>query len=62
VEAWEEEGIPYGFKDLIRIAKEYNCPLPKRHIDGTLVFEPEAVARYIEVKIQISPTGVTFSD
>lgn len=29
VEAWEKEGMPFGFKDLIKLAKNYNTPLPK---------------------------------
>jgi hypothetical protein len=32
------KGIPLGFKGLIRLAMQYNCPVPKL-VDGELVFE-----------------------
>jgi hypothetical protein len=35
---YEENGIPTSFKDLIRLAKQYNCEIPKI-VDGELVFE-----------------------
>lgn len=62
VEAWEEDGIPYGFRDLLRIAKAYNCPLPTRAENGILIFEPEAKVAHIETKITILPTGANFLD
>jgi len=33
----EDNGIPTGMKDLIRLAKQYNCEIPKV-VDGKLVF------------------------
>jgi len=62
VEAWEKEGMPYGFKDLLRIAKAYNCPLPIGTKNGTLIFEPESKIANIELKINILPTGTEFVD
>jgi len=62
VEVWEKEGMPYGFKDLLRIAKAYNCPLPIRAKDGKLIFEPESGLTYIEMKVKILPTGAEFLD
>jgi len=35
---YEENGIPTSFKDLVRLAKQYNCEIAKV-IDGKLVFE-----------------------
>lgn len=35
---YEENGIPTSFKDLVRLAKQYNCEIPKV-VDGKLVFE-----------------------
>ena len=34
---YEDNGIPIGMKDLIRLAKQYNCEIPKL-VDGKLVF------------------------
>lgn len=34
---YEDNGIPTGMKDLIRLAKQYNCEIPKI-VDGKLVF------------------------
>ena len=34
---YEDNGIPTGMKDLIRLAKQYNCEIPKV-VDGELVF------------------------
>jgi len=34
---YEDNGIPTGMKDLIRLAKQYNCEIPKM-LDGKLVF------------------------
>lgn len=38
VEEWEKNGIPYGTNDLIRIAKRYDCEIPKI-VDGKLKFD-----------------------
>lgn len=35
---YEDNGIPTGMKDLVRIAKQYNCEVPKV-VDGKLVFD-----------------------
>jgi hypothetical protein len=35
---YEENGIPTSFKDLVRLAKQYNCEIPKV-VDGKLVFK-----------------------
>ena len=34
---YEDNGIPTSVKDLIRLAKQYNCEIPKL-VDGKLVF------------------------
>lgn len=34
---YEDNGIPTGMKDLIRLAKQYNCEIPKI-VDGKMVF------------------------
>lgn len=33
---WEDKGIPYGTRDLIRLARLYNTPIP-----GTAEYEKE---------------------
>lgn len=38
VSEWEREGIPHGFKDLLRLAKKYNCEIPEVK-DGKLIFK-----------------------
>jgi hypothetical protein len=38
VRIWDEEGIPYGSKDLIRLAKNYGTPVPYMQ-DGELVID-----------------------
>jgi len=38
VKELEEQGIPKSFRDLIKLAKQYNCEIPKI-VDGELVFE-----------------------
>lgn len=39
IKAWDKEKLPYGFADLVRIAKAYNCPLPQMNIeDGQMTF------------------------
>ena len=38
VKEYDEISIPYGFRDLIRIAKLYNCEIPTL-VDGKLVFK-----------------------
>lgn len=34
---YEDNGIPTGMKDLIRLARQYNCEIPKL-VNGKLVF------------------------
>ena len=34
---YEDNGIPMGLKDFIRLAKQYNCEIPKV-VNGKLVF------------------------
>lgn len=57
VEAWEDNGIPYGFQDLLHISEAYNIK-PPRVIDGVLTFEfePRKTPKYIEIDINITPT------
>jgi hypothetical protein len=62
VEVWEKEGMPYGFKDLLRIAKAYNCPLPTRVQDGRLIFEPQSGIHSVDLNFKILPTGAEFLD
>jgi len=35
---WENQGLPYGFRDLIRLAVRYNCEIPTIK-DGKLIFK-----------------------
>lgn len=34
----EDAGLPMGFKDLVKLAKQYNCEIPTV-VDGKLVFK-----------------------
>ncbi len=38
LEEYNREGLPTDFKTLIRLAKQYNCPVPKL-INGELIYE-----------------------
>ena len=38
VETWEKIGLPYGYKDLVRISEAYNIEPPKV-VNGKLVFK-----------------------
>jgi len=30
IKAYDKLGVAYGMKDLVRLAKKYNCPIPKK--------------------------------
>jgi hypothetical protein len=36
--AYDQAGIPWGRKDLVRLAKKYHTPIPTRKKDGTYDF------------------------
>lgn len=39
IEIWDKEGVPYGFKDLLKLAVRYNTPLPGSNEKGKLIFD-----------------------
>lgn len=39
LEEYENLGIPVGFNDLIRLAKQYNTEIPTLNSGGELIFE-----------------------
>jgi hypothetical protein len=58
VEAWDDAGIPYGLKDLMKLQKSYNLPIP-RFVNGQVIFDVviEPKKSIAEIEINISPTS-----
>lgn len=40
VETWDREGIPYGIRDLLRLAQNYRTPIPAI-ANGRLVYKDQ---------------------
>jgi len=38
LKVWDKEGIPYGFIDLVKLAKNYGTPIPKQ-VNGEMVID-----------------------
>lgn len=61
LQLWEDEGKPYGLRDLLRLAESYKTPIPSRidehgilHFDITL--PPKKKLQYVNLNINIMPS------
>jgi len=64
IQAWNEDGIPYEKKDLIRIAGAYGFnEINDIKVEGNTVFiHPSTSVSHVKLKFKILPTGTNFID
>lgn len=48
---WEEHGIPHGFKDLIKLARNYNVPTPRiKIVNGQVELDFSPIDEYLDTQ------------